>query len=564
MFGRLPAIPAALVSSDGKRLHGRAYLFLVLLCLAFFLPGLTALPPTDRDESLFAQASKQMIETGNFVDIRYQNEPRYKKPIGIYWLQAASVKLLNPGHLDEIWAYRIPSVIGATVAVVMTACLGAFLFSPMAGLLAAIMMAGCVILNVEARIAKTDAALLGVVMVMQYALARAYIARSTRFMGTGIFLAFWGALGAGILLKGPIILLILFSTLLWLRLTEKNLSWFRALKPVAGIPLALLLTLPWFAAIMLASHGQFIQQSAGHDLLGKLWHDQGRGLTPPGLYFAAFLLTFFPFSLWGFLAIPDSWAARREPGVRFCLGWIVPVWIAFELAFAKLPHYVMPVYPAIAMLAAKAMLDGFPALARRRWLAPLATALWIMTGMGLALAAALLPHLVEKKWNTALIAASLVLLMAQGACLMLFFRRRESGVMVMAAAALFFITALFASALPYIRPLWMSREIVETAATYNQCAGKPRLVSSYNEPSLVFLAGTDTLLINNGDDMARAMRDNPCLVAAVKEQDRQSFMQSFPVESRPLYITTLHGFDPGRTQKSDVSVYVFLHGKCEP
>ena len=69
----------------------RPWLVLGIFCLLLYLPGLVSLPPTDRDESRFAQASKQMIESGNYVDIRFQDEPRYKKPIGIYWLQAQSV-----------------------------------------------------------------------------------------------------------------------------------------------------------------------------------------------------------------------------------------------------------------------------------------------------------------------------------------------------------------------------------------------------------------------------------------------------------------------------------------
>src|SRR5262249_1931680 len=128
MLERIASIPPDLFTPDRQRLSPAAYAFLIILCLAFFLPGFATLPPTDRDESLFAQSTKQMIENGNYVDIRFQDQPRYKKPIGIYWLQAMSVKLLSPRHLDQIWAYRVPSLIGATVAVVMTAALGALLF----------------------------------------------------------------------------------------------------------------------------------------------------------------------------------------------------------------------------------------------------------------------------------------------------------------------------------------------------------------------------------------------------------------------------------------------------
>ena len=68
--------------------HARAVAVLVLAALLAFLPGFFQIPPTDRDEARFAQATKQMLETGEYVDIRFQDEVRYKKPVGIYWLQA--------------------------------------------------------------------------------------------------------------------------------------------------------------------------------------------------------------------------------------------------------------------------------------------------------------------------------------------------------------------------------------------------------------------------------------------------------------------------------------------
>src|ERR1700709_1314011 len=72
--------------------HLRATVFLTLVALVFFLPGFFTIPAIDRDEARFAQATKQMVESGDFVDIRFQDDVRYKKPVGIYWLQAAAVK----------------------------------------------------------------------------------------------------------------------------------------------------------------------------------------------------------------------------------------------------------------------------------------------------------------------------------------------------------------------------------------------------------------------------------------------------------------------------------------
>src|SRR2546430_2226660 len=104
--------------------HGRAVAVLLVVALLGFLPGFFSVPPIDRDEARFAQATKQMVESGEYVDIRFQDEVRYKKPVGIYWLQARVVKTASalgfPHALTTIWLYRIPSLIGATTAVLLT------------------------------------------------------------------------------------------------------------------------------------------------------------------------------------------------------------------------------------------------------------------------------------------------------------------------------------------------------------------------------------------------------------------------------------------------------------
>src|SRR5439155_1292671 len=105
------------VTDFATQTHARAPLVLLFVTFISVLPGFFSIPPTDRDESRFAQATKQMIESGDYVDIRFQDEVRYKKPVGIYWLQAGVVKTAQalgvPQALSTIWLYRIPSLIGA-------------------------------------------------------------------------------------------------------------------------------------------------------------------------------------------------------------------------------------------------------------------------------------------------------------------------------------------------------------------------------------------------------------------------------------------------------------------
>src|ERR1700693_2802247 len=110
-------------------LHGvRPYALLVGLCLVLYLPGISAIPPLDRDEARFAQAPRQMLETGDFLQIRFQDEARNKKPAGIYWLQALSVSAFSKPEATAIWPYRLPSLLGGMAAVLLTLALGSALF----------------------------------------------------------------------------------------------------------------------------------------------------------------------------------------------------------------------------------------------------------------------------------------------------------------------------------------------------------------------------------------------------------------------------------------------------
>src|ERR1700727_2917298 len=156
--------------------HARATAFLLLCGLLLLLPGFFNIPPIDRDEARFAQATKQMVETVDFVDIRFQDEVRYKKPVGIYWLQSAAVEVASdlglPRAQVRIWLYRVPSLIGAIGAVLLTYWTALAFVTRRGALLAGLLMCSSVLLGVEARLAKTDAMLLLTVVAAIWALAR--------------------------------------------------------------------------------------------------------------------------------------------------------------------------------------------------------------------------------------------------------------------------------------------------------------------------------------------------------------------------------------------------------
>ena len=176
----------------------RPYALLIFLCLGLYLPGLARLPVTDRDEARFAQATRQMLETGDFIAIRYQDEARNKKPAGIYWLQAAAVALFSNAESNVIWPYRLPSLLGATAASLMTFGMGAALVGRPAAFVGAALLATSLGVVVEAHLAKTDAVLLACVTAAQLALGRIYYAvRQGNAADWRLALLFWAALGAG-------------------------------------------------------------------------------------------------------------------------------------------------------------------------------------------------------------------------------------------------------------------------------------------------------------------------------------------------------------------------------
>src|SRR5262249_45845542 len=327
----------------------RAYALLVLLSLALYLPGLAALPPTDRDESRFVQASRQMLESNDFLRIRFQDEPRNKKPAGIYWLQAASVDLFSTSAGAAMWPYRLPSGLGALAAVLLTFAFGQAWVGRETAFIGAALLAASLSLIVEAHLAKTDAVLLATVVAAQGALGEIYRrSRSDAPAGSALPLLFWTAQGVGLLIKGPITPLVSLLAGGALSIADREVRWLGRLRFLWGVPLMLLIAGPWLIAITVATDGGFASESVRSDFLGKLIHGQESHGAPPGYFLVLALVTFWPGSLALAAAARLAWRARAETAVRFLTAWLGPFWLLLELVPTKLPPSVPPAYPALA------------------------------------------------------------------------------------------------------------------------------------------------------------------------------------------------------------------------
>lgn len=535
----------------------RPYLALSLLCLALYLPGIASVPPLDRDESRFAQASRQMLESGDFVRIRYQDTARNKKPVGIYWLQAAAVSAVGQAQDAAIGPYRLPSVLGALAAVLLTFHFGITLFDRRVAFIGAALLAGSLILVTEAHQAKTDAVLLACVVAAQGALGRLYLQRQ----GTpvGVPLLFWLAMGVGMLVKGPIVPLVSLLTILALGLADRRFGWLHGLRPMLGFPLAAAVVAPWLVAVSAATDGGFVGEAVKSDLLPKLLGAQESHGAWPGYYLLLATATLWPASLFLWPTLARSWRTRAEPGVRFCLAWIIPAWIVFEAVPTKLPHYTLPLYPALTLLIAAALLavrDGTYDLLSGR-VARGTYVFWALIGLIMAGGFVAAPVMYGSGITPWALLAAAAAAFAAIAALRRAWKRQflPAAAMALGGAAVVYVT-VFAFVLPGLDQLWLSRRVGE--AVQRQAPASPRspvASAGFHEPSLVFLLGTDTILTSGGSAASYIAR-HPGAIAVIARSDQAAFdATAAALGTAPSLLETVPGFNYSRGRKEELRLY---------
>jgi 4-amino-4-deoxy-L-arabinose transferase-like glycosyltransferase len=541
-----------------EKSHARAAALLFVISLALFVPGFTSLPPMDRDEPRFAQASRQMLETGDFVDIRFQTEARHKKPVGIYWLQTAVVSgaeaLGIPDARQTIWIYRLPSLAGAILAVLMTYAAAIVLTTRRAAFIAAALFAATILIGVEARLAKTDAVQTATIVAAMAALARVWMTREDpkATLGWGWWSVFWLSIGAGVLVKGPITPLVVALAAVVLSLADGSARWLGRLRPLRGMIVVLVMAAPWFLAIMLKSGGAFFEEAVGQDMLGKVAAGQESHGAPPGTYLAAFFGTAWPMAPFVLLAIPFAWRQRWRDEVLFVLAWAVPMWLVFELVPTKLPHYVLPLYPALAILVAVAAERQSLAVSGRlpriaMGLLPLlvvalagvaAGAIWVLDSA--------IPFVALPIFTLAAVAAVI-------AWRFVFAGKFASAVLTAVVASVLVSVAAYGWSVPLLRSVALSPRLA-AAARAMDCPVEGFATVGYREPSLVFLTRTD-LEMTDGAGAARFLREGQCRVAFVESRQEAAFLAGMGTDVQPRLLSRVRGLNLNGGRRLDIGVY---------
>jgi len=520
------------------------------------LPGLLAVPPLDRDESRFAQATAQMLESGDFVVIRYQEEPRFKKPVGIHWLQAASVSLVSSPEAREIWAYRIPSLLGAMLAAAACAWGAAAFFGQPAGLLAGAMLGTTFLLSTEALIAKTDAVLCGTTTLAMAALARIYAeARDGPPAGKRAWLLFWIGVSLGALVKGPVAPMVAALAIVALCAVDRRAAWLRRLNWIWGVIILVAIVGPWAGAVTVATDGGFWSAALGGDLAPKLAGGQETHGAPPGYHTLLAPILMFPMTLMLPAAAVTAWTRWREPGIRFALAWLIPTWLVFEALPTKLVHYTLPAYGAVAWLAAAAL--AAPIGTRSRWSG---AALAAVFGVLLAGGTFYLLKTYGDASDLPVVILTALLLAGAGLVGGYLLVRRTPPAALAAALGLGLAghAALAAGLAPRLNPLWLSSRVERVMARAQLLpeqgiADAPVTVAGYAEPSLVFALGTPTELAGP-QDAAQAIQENrPAVVEQREEAEFEKALAAYPAQAH--LVGTVKGLDYSDGKKMTLRVY---------
>lgn len=558
----------------------RPYLLLSLFCLMIMLPGLASLPPMDRDESRFMQATRQMLESDDYIRIQFQDEMRAKKPAGAYWLQAISVEALSHPASTQAWPYRLPSLLAAWAAVLLTFTFGKSLLGARPALLGAALLASSLILISEAHQAKTDALLLLCAVAAQGILARFYILGRARDMASGgassggscstggcssgsssaaaniagpgltEALLFWLVQGIAILIKGPVVPVISLLTIAALGISDRNLRWLNSMKPVLGTVVAAAVAAPWFIAISQATGGAFVGEAVKADLLPKLLGAQESHGGFPGLYLLLAAVLFWPGSLL-FPALTRLWAQRQRLAFRFLLAWMVPAWIMFELIPTKLPHYVLPLFPALALMVGALTVEGLETF--RHKAAKIWYAVWTVIGLVLAAATILLPMKFGNGFSALnLLSAALIVLTTIAPVVLALRGAMVQAGLVLALTAATAYPAIFNGVLPGLDKAFLSRSAAQVVDSIG--SDVPVAAAGYSEPSLVFLLGTKTKF-TDGAGAADYLNAHPGALVVVEGRQQAAFdSRAAETGLKVEAFAILDGFNYSRGKRASLAV----------
>ena len=553
-----------MIGIGSKRSH---ILIVIAFSFLIYLLGNEAVALWDRDEPRYAQASREMLQSGDWIVPTFAGQPRINKPPLIYWCQATVMRVLG----ETAFAARLPSVIAVTLTLLLLAGVIRYIAGPLRAFWTVLILASSALGIMSAKMCITDGLLLLWITIAQLCVYSIWQGNAS----WRIVLILGISIGLAGLTKGPIVLGILATTLLmlgalrWLdylqqrRIKSRNndrfrrgacppllqradgadketqsdtespdnknprdgsagqaprrneageapfsqdvskpvtLSYFNPrdnrasfaqvfLKTFVAITLIVACVAPWIYAMEKRMPG-YTLRILGKEIVNRSREAQEGHTGPPGYYLLTIWGTFFPWSLLLPLAIVYAWKHRATPLIRFSLAAVVGPWIMLEIVKTKLPHYLLPAFPFLAILTADALIRCIRKrsgdLHDRRWIAVMGGWASLVTLLALTPWLSLIKYRPQPMW--ALVVTSLVGIAFGWLVFHSFLRRRiaRAGVM-MGIGMLLIVGTLYTVYLPRAWYLDLSRRIATKQLELGyRLGGWIGTGPPYNEPSLAF------------------------------------------------------------------------------
>ncbi len=486
-------------------------LALLALCLVVYLPGIFRLPAVNRTEVIWAETTRDMVDRGDWTDPRYGSVVHQYRPIGTFWAQGVARWLAGPSHDRDITVYRIPSLLAVTLAVLALFWLGRGLVGSETALIASAFFAVAPLTVLVSQLAVAEGLSLLPATVAMLALARLYTNADEPIWTA---LLFWVALGIGILINALLVPILVLATLITLYILDRDLAWLKRLRPVIGVPIALVLGAPW---LMIRAHQDGVAFSglSWREFLAALGGAQDMKLRAfPGTFILAVLLGFIPGTMLIGTAFKRFWATRDQRLPRFLLAWVIGYLIYLEALSSKPGTYmVQTMFPALALAVAMIVTSEHGEGKRPEWSG---FTIWptALAALPLAIFGAVYVFVGETPSVIAVLLIAIIayLFIWTGQLGQEGHLRRWSALGV-GALALFAIT-LLGVVLPGIDRIWPAKMIAKAIAA---CPSNDAVLIGFREPSGRFLLGIPPDR-QSPDALAQRSQENKATLSIVEDR----------------------------------------------
>ncbi len=533
---------------------------IVALTLFLNLTGNGKVGLWDRDEPRYATCTREMAERGDWIHPTFNGQPRYHKPVLIYWLMRAGLAVGG----DNPFGARLVSGFAGMATCLLVWRLGRSIGGPTVGFLASVTLATAPIMVAESKLATTDATLALLIVAAQSALWA--LGKRDRL---ATVVGFWVTISLMTLLKGPVgpVLVAVAGLLAWWW-GGSGLAWRRIwTRRWLGLAIFAGLTLPWYLAIAISSRGEFFRFAVQTQVVQRISTGLEQHGGFPGYYAVLSLPMFYPWSALVPAALVMAWTRRKaNPAAGFMLGWIIGPMLVLECVSTKLIHYYLPAYPACALLVACFVVEvarlgqGMAAWPLGRVAIKLIGAIAIGGVVGLLAGSIALPVPLR------LPCLIMALVLAVGSLLgRVWLARGETlrgvGSLVVTWAGV--MGLLVAWTLPSAEPFRLSRLVGEQLAATSAATGVRPAIMTYQEPGVIYALGRVATDVRSPDELAvEVQRHGPVLLPLLPDEVDQIRLDSrFTFEQASAVL----GFNANKGKQQVLHLAVIgIRGSTEP